>query len=73
MSVFASVELTGGQSVYCINALQVLKAEQLFTGDGEEADRIRSAIASLETSMTRNERAAVAKILLERLRSGFRR
>ena len=62
------IDLTGGESVYCINTFQVQKARELYSGVGESSDRVRETIASLESSLTRNERAAVAMLLLQRLR-----
>ncbi len=64
----AQIDLTGGESVYCINTFQVAKARELYEGAGGSSQRIRAAIDSLESSLTRNERAAVAMLLLQRLR-----
>ena len=63
------LDLTGGESVYCINTFQVTKAVELFEGAGESSQRVREAIETLEESLSRNERAAVAMLLLRRLKA----
>jgi len=60
--------ILGGKSVYCINEKQLQEAVQLADESSEAGDNVRSAIASLEATLTRNERAAVAFVLIERLR-----
>lgn len=66
------VDLTGGESVYCINTFQMEKAADLFDGTDEASQRVRGAIERLETELSRNERAAIAMLLLKRLRSPSR-
>lgn len=61
--------LTGGESVYCINEAQLVKAKSLAEGEGEESERVREALARLENDYSRNERAAIAFVLIERLLS----
>lgn len=63
------IDLTGGESVYCINTFQMEKAQELFAADGDDSQRVREAIARLETELSRNERATVAMMLLKRLKS----
>lgn len=62
-------DLTGGESVYCINTFQMEKAAELYQGSDEASQRVRSAIEHLEAELNRNERAAIAMLLLKRLRS----
>ncbi len=59
--------LTGGESVYCINEAQLERAQKLAEGDGPESDRVREAIAAMENEYSRNERAAIAFVVIERL------
>ena len=68
MSLAATqIDLTGGESVYCINAFQLAKAVELYESapDGP----VRLTVDRLEQELSRNERAAVAMVLLERLRN----
>ena len=59
------LDLTGGESVYCINAFQMRKAAELAGGTDASAERVRAYIARVESDLTRNERAAVAMLLLQ--------
>jgi hypothetical protein len=65
----APVSITGGESVYCINEGQLRDATRLANEDPLSAPRIQKAIEDLEAALTRNERAALAFTLIERLRS----
>lgn len=65
-----SVELTGGESVYCINESQLKSALRLAEQEGESGRRIQQALADVERDLSRNERAALAFLLIERLRAG---
>ena len=65
----APVSLKGGESVYCINEKQLSEATRLANEDPESAPKIRSAMESLEASLSRNERAALAFIIIESLRN----
>ncbi|MCZ7591591.1 MAG: hypothetical protein M5U15_05315 [Kiritimatiellae bacterium] len=61
------IELLGGESVYCINQSQLKSAFRLANEDAESGPRIRSEIAALEEKLSRNERAALAFVLIDRL------
>lgn len=61
------VELLGGESVYCINESQLKGAFRLANEDPESGPRIQSEIAALEEKLSRNERAALAFVLIDRL------
>lgn len=65
-----SLDLTGGDSVYCINQAQLGNALELAENHPESAPRIQQALESLEKQLSRNERAALAFVLIERLRTG---
>jgi len=60
--------LTGGESVYCINSSQLQEAFRLATEDPEASPRILAKMEEIEASMSRNERAALAFVIIDRLR-----
>jgi hypothetical protein len=60
--------LTGGESVYCINEMQMRKALELAQGDPRSGPRLAAKLAELEAGLDRNERAALAFLLIDRLR-----
>jgi hypothetical protein len=62
------VDILGGKSVYCINRGQQAEALRLANEDSESGPRIQGALTALEESLTRNERAALAFLIIERLR-----
>ena len=70
MSSARQLDLTGGESIYCINTFQIEKAQEMFAGEGESSDRLRDTIAKLDTNLTRNEQAAIAMLLLQKLNGG---
>lgn len=59
------IPLLGGKSVHCINEQQMAEARRI-TG---ESKRIQELIESLEQELSRNERASLAFVLIERLKS----
>jgi len=61
------IDLTGGKSVFCFNESQFAKAQNLAAADDESGKKIQQAIATIEADMTRNERAALAFVLIDRL------
>lgn len=63
------VDILGGSSVYCINKNQLSDAENLAYNDSESAPRIQAELDRLEASLSRNERAALSFVLIERLRT----
>ena len=63
------LSITGGESVYCINEGQLRDATRLAHEDPTSAPRIQGALDALERTLTRNERAALAFMLIERLRT----
>jgi hypothetical protein len=60
--------LTGGESVYCINEMQMRKALELAQQDPQSGPRLAARLAELEAGLDRNERAALAFLLIDRLR-----
>ncbi len=61
------IELLGGESVYCINHSQLKSAFKLAEEDPDSGPRIQAEIAALEQKLSRNERAALAFVLIDRL------
>lgn len=61
------IELLGGESVYCINEAQLKGAFRLANDDPQTAPRIQAEIKALEEKFSRNERAALAFVLIDRL------
>ena len=61
------LDLTGGKSVYCLNQQQLDRALALAAEDSPAGARIRDAVARLETGCSRNERAAIACVLIRHL------
>lgn len=62
------IPLLGGQSVHCINELQMAEAVRLAEEDPVSAPKIQEHLRQLETKLSRNERAALAFILIKRLK-----
>lgn len=61
------IDLTGGKSVYCFNESQIKSAHALAFEDPESGPRIQAELDRLESEMSRNERAALAFVLIDRL------
>ncbi len=61
------VDLTGGKSVYCFNEGQLNAAFNLAESDTESGHKIQDELKKLEAGMTRNERAALAFVIIDRL------
>ena len=61
------IPLLGGKSVYCINQSQLAEAFHLAEEDPQTAPRIQREIDRLEGEIGRNERAALAFVLIDRL------
>jgi hypothetical protein len=60
--------LAGGESIYCINEMQMRKALELAQQDPCSAPRLAAKLDELEGELDRNERAALAFLLIDRLR-----
>ncbi len=60
--------LTGGESVYCINEMQMRKALELAREDARSGPLLAAKLAELEAGLDRNQRAALAFLLIDRLR-----
>ena len=62
-----SIPLTGGESVYCINENQLKEAFFLANEDPVSSPKIQVGIQDIEKKFSRNERAALAFVLIDRL------
>ena len=62
-----SIPLTGGESVYCINENQLKEAFCLANEDPVSSPKIQAEISNLENKLSRNERAALAFVIIDRL------
>lgn len=63
------ISIKGGESVYCINESQLRDAIRLANDDPHSAPRLQKILQELDASLTRNERAALAFTIIERLRT----
>ena len=62
-----AVDITGGESVYCINQAQIAAAFRLAQQDPEAGPRINAALGSIQRDLSRNEQAALAFVLIDKL------
>ena len=60
-------QLTGGESIYCINEAQMTRTRDLMENDDETSRRLRETLEELENNLSRNELAALSFTLIERL------
>ena len=61
------IDVSGGESVYCFNEYQLKSAFELAESDTESGEKIREALRTLEDTLTRNEQASTAFVLIDRL------
>lgn len=61
------LDLSGGESVYCINEAQMRLARKLAEEDPASSRKIQALFSQIESTLTRNEQAAVAFLLIEHL------
>lgn len=62
------IPLLGGKSVFCINEEQMYEATRLREEDFESSQKINTHLKQLEQNLNRNEQAALAFTLIERLK-----
>lgn len=62
-----NINVVGGESVYCINESQLQKAYGLVMASTDNAYKIKAHLAILENDLNRDERAALAFVLIDRL------
>jgi len=63
------IPLMGGKSVHCINEQQMAEAVRLAESDAVSSPRIQARLKHLEADLSRNELAALAFIIIRRLKS----
>ncbi|BHH85880.1 hypothetical protein [Desulforhopalus sp. 52FAK] len=63
------IPLLGGKSVFCINEEQMQEANRLRTDDTESSKKIEYHLQQIEQGLSRNEQAALAFTLIERLKN----
>ena len=63
-----TIPLLGGKSVHCINEQQMAEALRIAEEDPQSSQKITGIIEELENSLSRNERAALAFVLIHRLK-----
>jgi len=66
MSTEAASRLTG-KSAFCISDWQLKEAQSLVESDDESGRTVLAAVLRAEAELTRNERAALAFLLIGRL------
>lgn len=64
-------QITGGESVYCINEAQMRRTKEMMENDAESSERLQDMLKVLETRLNRNELAALAFTIIERLNGRF--
>ena len=63
------IPLLGGKSVFCINEEQMQEATRLREDDTESSHKIDFQLKQIEQGLSRNEQAALAFTLIERLKN----
>lgn len=63
------IPLLGGKSVFCINEEQMQEATRLREDDIHSSQKINAHLKQLEQNLNRNEQAALAFTLIERLKN----
>ena len=64
-----TIPLMGGKSVHCINEQQMAEAWRLTEEEPGSSEKIQSVLEELEKNLTRNERAALAFVIISRLKA----
>ena len=67
--VHEPISLLGGKSVHCINEQQMAEAWRLAEDDPVSGPHITSYLTKLESELSRNEQAALAFILIQKLKN----
>jgi hypothetical protein len=63
------IPILGGKSVFCINEEQMNEATRLREDNIESSSKINAHLEQIEQSLSRNEQAALAFTLIERLKN----
>jgi len=59
--------LVDGESVYCLNRSQLREAQRLVFSEAESSRRLATELERIEQTFDRNERAALAFVVIDRL------
>lgn len=59
----------GGKSVHCINEQQMAEAWRLMEEEPGSSGKIQAVLEDLEQNLSRNERAALAFVIISRLKA----
>lgn len=62
------IPLLGGKSVHCINEQQMEEAIRLAESDAISSPKIQERLRLLDADLTRNELAALAFVIIKRLK-----
>ena len=62
------IPLLGGKSVHCINEQQMTEALRMAGEDPDSSEQIQTTLADVESKLSRNERAALAFVIIHRLK-----
>lgn len=68
---FKEIQLSGGESVYCINEAQLQKALEMVSENPESSSRLNDFLHKAENELSRNECAALAFVMIDRLRNNI--
>ena len=63
-----AIPLLGGKSIHCVNERQMTEALRLANEDAQASAKIQAALTELEADLSRNERAALAFVIIHRLK-----
>ncbi len=64
---YKEFDITGGESVYCINESQRNIARELFTRGDSTSLKLSAYLERIQQDLTRNEQAAIAFELIDGL------
>ncbi len=64
----SAIPLLGGKSVHCINEQQMAEAWRLAEEEPGSSEKIQHALKEAESNLTRNERAALAFLIISHLK-----
>ena len=61
------IEISGGESVYCVNEAQMKKALDMANENPESSEKIQNYLTIIEKDLSRNEQAALAFVIVDHL------
>lgn len=63
------IPILGGKSIYCINEEQMTEATRIAENDPASSPKVQKYLTELDVSLSRNEQAALAFKIIERLKA----